>query len=68
MKSRVHLIALSLAIAVNAAALFVTHVAMVDGAERERLAQQEPERVVVIGERLADGVLAIKSCTGRNAL
>ncbi len=43
MKTRIHLAALSAAIAVNAAALFLTHVAMLDGAERERLAQQEVE-------------------------
>jgi len=67
MKTRIHLTALSLAIAVNGIALLVAHVAMADGAERERLAQQEVERVVVIGERPADA-LATKNCIGRNAL
>jgi hypothetical protein len=66
MKTRVHLAALSLAIAVNGAALLAAQVAMADGAERERWAQQA-ERVVVVGERPADA-LAAKHCTGRNAL
>jgi hypothetical protein len=41
MKRGIRLIALSAAIVVNAAALFATHAAMVDAAERERLAQQD---------------------------
>jgi hypothetical protein len=67
MKQGIRLIALSSALAVNAAALFVTHVALVDGAGRERLAPQEVERVVITGERPADA-LASKNCTGRQAL
>jgi hypothetical protein len=51
MKRGIRLIALSAAIAVNGTALVATHVAMVDAAERERLAQQEVGRVV--GERPA---------------
>jgi hypothetical protein len=59
MKQEIRLIALSAAIAVNGAALFAVHVAMVDATERERLAQQEVERVVVTGRR-PDEVLAIR--------
>lgn len=67
MKQGIRMIALGAALTVNAAALFVTHVAMVDGAAREHLAQQEVERIVITGERPADA-LAARNCTGRHTL
>lgn len=68
MKRGIRLIALSAALAVNSAALFATHVAMVDGAERERLSQWEVERVIVTADRPVDDAVATKNCTGREAL
>jgi hypothetical protein len=68
MKRGIRLIALSAAFAVNAAALFATHVAMVNGAERERLAQQPVERVVITAGRSADDVAATRNCTGSKEL
>src|SRR6266513_5682204 len=51
MRRRIHLMALGIAITVNVAALMVVNAAMLDGAERERLSQQEPERIVITGDR-----------------
>jgi hypothetical protein len=68
MKRGICLIALSAAFAVNGAALFATHVAMVNGAERERLVQQDVERVVITADRSADDVVATRNCTGSKAL
>jgi hypothetical protein len=49
-----------LAVAVNAAALATVHIAMGQINERERLALQEPARVVVVGHRPVD--VAIQHC------
>ena len=49
-----------LAVAVNAAALATVHTAMGQINERERLALQEPTRVVVVGHRPVD--VAIEHC------
>jgi hypothetical protein len=49
-----------LAVAVNAAALAMVHTAMGQINERERLALQEPARVVVVGHRPMD--VAIQHC------
>ena len=49
-----------LAVAVNAAALATVHTAMGQINERERLALQEPTRVVVVGHRPVD--VAIQHC------
>ena len=49
-----------LAVAVNAAALATVHKAMGQINERERLALQEPARVVVVGQRPVD--VAIQHC------
>ena len=49
-----------LAVAVNAAALATVHTAMGQINERERLALQEPARVVVVGHRPVD--VAIQHC------
>ena len=67
MKSRIRLMVLALAVAVNAAALAALHRAMVDGAERARLTASEPERVVITATREA-AELAKSNCPGANAL
>ena len=51
MKRRIRLMALGIAIAVNGAALVAVNAAMVDGAERQLLSQQEPERIVITATR-----------------
>jgi hypothetical protein len=51
MKRGTRLVALGIAIAVNGAALIAVNAAMVEGAERQRLSQQEPERIVIVGRR-----------------
>lgn len=60
-------LALGIALAVNAAAFATVNVAMLDGAARERVAQQEVERVVIFGERPAEA-LAAKNCPGHQTL
>jgi hypothetical protein len=50
-----HVLALGIALAVNAAALAVVDAAMADGAEKDRLALQQPERVVISAPRVASG-------------
>jgi hypothetical protein len=65
------LIGLGIALAVNGAALTVLNVAMVDGAERDRLSQQEPERILITAPRQAlpdREILATQNCPGRKAL
>jgi len=64
---RQRVLALAIAVAVNGAALATVNVAMLDGAAREHLAQQEVERIVITGERPADA-LAARNCTGRHTL
>ena len=46
-------LALGIALAVNVAALAVVNTAMVDGAERDRLYQQEPLRVEITAPKPA---------------
>jgi hypothetical protein len=60
-------LALGIALAVNAAALATVDVAMLDGAARERVAQQEVERVVIFGDRPAEA-FAAKNCPGHQTL
>jgi hypothetical protein len=60
-------LALGIALAVNAAALATVDLAMLDGAARERVAQQEVERVVIFGDRPAEA-LAAKNCPGHQTL
>jgi hypothetical protein len=65
------LIGLGIALAVNGAALTALNVAMVDGAERDRLSQQEPERVLIVAPRQElpeQEMLATQNCPGRKAL
>jgi hypothetical protein len=45
MKREIRLVALGIAIAVNGAALMAVNAAMVDGAGRQLLSQQQPERM-----------------------
>jgi hypothetical protein len=70
-KRGTRLIALGIALAVNGAALIAFNVAMVDGAERDLLTQQEPERVVITAprrEQPGQDMLATQNCPGRKAL
>jgi hypothetical protein len=60
-------LALGIALAVNAAALATVNVAMLDGAERDRQSLQEVERIVIFGERPAEA-LAAKNCPGHQTL
>jgi hypothetical protein len=55
-----------IALAVNVGALATVNVAMVDGAERERLLAQA-ERIVIYGERPAEA-LAAKDCNRSQAI
>lgn len=66
MKSTTRLTILALAVALNAGALSALNVAMVDGAQRAVLANQEIEHVVVSATR-TPGELA-KMCPGSHAL
>jgi hypothetical protein len=71
MKRGIRLMALGIAIAVNGAALVAVNAAMVDGAERQRLSQQEPERIVITAQRQGDPApqtLAIQNCPTKKTL
>ena len=71
MKRRIRLIALGIAIAVNGAALVAVNAAMVDGAERQLLSQQEPERIVITGSRQdlpEHRTLAVQNCPTKKTL
>ncbi len=71
MRRRIHLMALGIAITVNVAALMVVNAAMLDGAERERLSQQEPERIVITGSKQdlpEHRTLAIQNCPALKTL
>jgi len=71
MKSRTRLIILAFAVAVNAAALTALNAAMLDGAERAVLANQEYDHVVVSATRTSDNLasgLAKSACPGTKAL
>ena len=48
---KTHLIALAVAVAVTSLVIAAVHVGMRDGASRARLANIEPERVVVTAEK-----------------
>ena len=66
MKSTMRLTILALAVAVNAAGIAALHVAMVDGAERAVLANQEFDHVVVSATRSPSDLA--KMCPGTKAL
>ena len=67
MKTKNRLIALTVAIALNAAALTALHVAMVDGTQRALAANAETEYVVVNAPR-APTDLAHSNCPAPKAL
>ena len=59
---KTHLIALAVAVAVTSLAIAAMHVGMRDGVERARLANTEPERVIVTAER-RDAQVAVAAIT-----
>src|SRR5579859_1870779 len=67
MTSKMRLMILALAVAVNAAALAALHVAMVHGAEQAVAENQEYDHIVVSATRVP-GELAKSSCPGSKAL
>jgi hypothetical protein len=71
MKRGTRLAALGIAIAVNGAALIAVNAAMIEGAERQLLSQQEPERIVITAprqENAAPQTLAIQNCPTKRTL
>ena len=71
MTSKMRLMILALAVAVNAAALAALHVAMVHGAEQAVAENQEYDHIVVSATRSSDHLaseLAKSSCPGTKAL
>ena len=67
MKTTNRLVILAAAVAVNAAALAILHVAMVAGMERALAANAEPEYVVVSAPRTGPG-LASTNCPAPKTL
>jgi len=67
MKTAHRLAVFALAIAINGAAVAALHVAMVDGAERAFIANQEPEHVIVSATRTPAPV-ATSNCPTAKAL
>jgi hypothetical protein len=67
MKSKTRLTILALAVAINAAGLAALNAAMVDGAERAVLANQEFDHVVVSATR-TPAELAKSMCPGSHSL
>jgi hypothetical protein len=71
MKRGIRVMALGFAMAVNGAALTAVNVAMVDGAGRERLSQQQPERIVITAKRQdlpENQTVASQNCAAPKAL
>jgi hypothetical protein len=71
MRRGIRLMALGIAIAVNVAALVAVNAAMLDGAERQRLSQQEPARIVITGRRQdlpEHRTLAVQNCPALKTL
>jgi hypothetical protein len=69
MKRGIRLMALGIAMAVNGAALLAVNDAMVDGARRELLSQQQPERIVITAKRRdLPGAVASQNCPAPRAL
>lgn len=59
----IQLIVLGVAVAVNGVALAVLDVAMVQVADHEKLAMQQPARIAVTGQKLPSRrLLAARSC------
>ena len=65
MTRAVRLVVVGLAVAVNGAALATAHTAMGQIQERQKLAQQQPARVVVVGQRPQH--VAIQNCPAPTA-
>jgi hypothetical protein len=71
MRRKIRLMALGIAVAVNGAALVAVNAAMVEGAERQLLSRQEPERIVITGSRQdlpEHRTLAVQNCPARKTL
>jgi len=68
MTRTVRLAALGLAAAVNVAVLAAIDAGMVQITERERLAQQQPERIVVTGRAAEHAVMATQNCPAPKVL
>ena len=71
MRRGTRLMALGIAVTVNGAALMAVNAAMVEGAERQLLSQQEPERIVIIGSRQdlpEHRTLAVQNCPTKKTL
>jgi len=71
MRRKIRLMALGIAVTVNGAALVAVNAAMVDGAERQLLSRQEPERIVITGSRQdlpEHRTLAVQNCPARKTL
>ena len=71
MNRGVRLMVLGVAIAVNGTALMAVNAAMVEGAERELLSQQQPERIVIVAKRLglpASQTVASQNCPAPKVL
>ena len=61
----VRLVVVGLAVAVNGGALATAHTAMAQIQERQKLAQQQPVRIVVVGQRPER--VAIQNCPAPTA-
>ncbi|HET7364837.1 MAG TPA: hypothetical protein VFJ70_14815 [Burkholderiales bacterium] len=68
MKTANRLAVFAFAVALNAAALVALHIAMVDGAERALVANQEVEHVVVSAARTSPALATSNCPTMPNAL
>lgn len=68
MKTTNRLAVLAFAVVLNAAAIAALNIAMVDGAERAILANQEPEHVVITATRTPDPVASTNCPAAAKAL
>jgi len=71
MKRGIRLVALGVAIAVNGTGLLAVNAAMLDGAGRELVSQQQIERIVIIAQRQdlpANQTVASQNCPTPKAL
>ena len=71
MRRGIRLMALGIAVTVNGVALMAVNAAMVEGAERQLLSQQEPERIVITGSRQdlpEHRTLAVQNCPAKKTL
>ena len=71
MRRKIRLMALGIAVSVNGAALMAVNAAMVEGAERQLLSQQEPERIVITATRQdlpENQTVASQNCPAKKTL